>query len=323
MVKRIYSVREHLWVCIRKANYRNLTIYAVLILISFQFIYPLLRMVSMSLMSSDDVINPVVDWVPQSFSFENMRIALNVMNLRVTLFHSTWFSGVQAFGSTLVAAMTGFALARYEFPLKKLWFFLIIFAFILPVPVVLVPRTLMMHGFTLATEIQLIATARPQVLLAFTGQGVFSAILILIFYNFTRMIPPALDEAAAIDGASTWQIFYHIVLKLSISTLLVIFLLSFVWNWNETLITNTFFRPRPDGVHFVTTRLQAFEGLFGDAAAALAGGGEDGEVADAERINEAFRMSGTLLSILPLFVLYLFVQKHFIKGIENTGLTGL
>ena len=326
MVDKMKSALAHPHVArLKKINFRNLFVYAILILISYQFIYPLLRMLSMTLMTEDDIINPVVNWIPQSLSFGNLRTALRVMQPMTTYFNSIWFSGIQAAGSTLVAAMAGFALARYEFPFKKFWFFMIIVAFIIPLPVMMVPRTMMAINFNEAFGIRMLATPWPQILLAFGGQGVFSTILILIFYNFTRMIPPALDEAAAIDGASSLQIFYHVILKLSVATLLVIFLLSFVWNWNETFITNQFLRPGPQGVNLVTSRLQAFEGMF-DEFAGMSGGiatpeGETGS--EMERINEAFRMSGTLISILPLFVLYLLVQKHFIKGIENTGLTGI
>ena len=326
MVKRVRLLQEHPWIIrLKKVNYRNLAIYIILTLISYQFMYPLLRMISMTLMTEDDIINPIVNWIPQSMSLGNLRTALRVMNPRVTLFHSIWFSGIQALGSTLVAAMAGFAFARYEFPLKKFWFFMIIVAFILPTSVMMVPRTMMAVNFQVATEIQMIATPWPQILLAFGGQGVFSTILILIFYNFTRMIPPALDEAASIDGASSLQIFYHVILKLSLATLLVIFLLSFVWNWNETFITNQFLRPRADGISLMPSRLDAFEGLFGEIAAELDAllGATDEMTSEMQRLNEALRMSGTLISIIPLFILYLFVQKHFIKGIENTGLTGL
>jgi len=276
-------------------------------------------------MSEDDIINPVVNWIPQSWSFGNLQTAWRVMNPRVTLFHSVWFSGAQAFGSTLVAAMSGFALARYEFPLKRFFFLMIIVSFILPVPVLLIPRTMMAMSFNEIFQIQMISTPWPQLLLAFGGQGVFSAILILIFYNFTKMIPPALDEAASIDGANSIQIFYHVILKLSFTTILVVFLLSFVWNWNETYITNTFLRPSPHGINLMPSRLEAFESLFGQFAgmgSEIQGPGAELSP-EMERLNEAFRMSGTLISIVPLFALYLLVQKHFIKGIENTGLTGL
>jgi len=326
MVKRLSGVWENPRVArLKNINYKNLAVYVILILVSYQFIYPLLRMLSMTLMSEGDIINPVVNWIPQSLSFGNLRTAMNVMDPRVTFFHSMWFSGAQAIGSTLVAAMAGFAFARYEFPLKKFWFFMIIVAFIIPIPVMMVPRTMMFININDTFGVQMIATPWPQLLMAFGGQGVFSTILILIFYNFTKMIPPALDEAAAIDGASSLQIFYHVILKLSVATLLVIFLLSFVWNWNETFITSNFLRPGVHGINLMPSRLQAFEGMFDEHAGPSDGiQGPEGEMGtEAERLNEAFRMSGTLISIIPLFVLYLLVQRHFIKGIENTGLTGL
>ena len=310
----------------KKLNYINIVIYIVLFLISYQFLYPLLRMVSFSLMSQEDVINPVVNWLPQQISFSNFATAWRVLNPRVTMFNSVWFSGALAIAQTLIAATTGYALARFEFPFKKFWFGMILVSFILPTPVILIPRTMMVASFQEASfGFQVVGTIWPQLIMAIGGQGIFSAILILIFYNFTKMIPPALDEAASIDGASAIQTFYHIILKLSITTLLVVFLFAFVWNWNETFITNTFLRGH---IQLIPQRLDAFEALFNQFAGetvqmgtGAAAGMEMGT--EQERLTEAFRMSGTLIAIMPLFVLYMLVQKQFIRGIENTGLTGI
>jgi len=300
---------------IKKLNYVNVIVYIALGLISYQFLYPLLRMITMSFMSVTDVLNPAVNWIPRNWSLINMRAAMRIMNLTTTMLNSMRFAGILALGQTIVSAMTGYALARFDVKFKRLWFMLIILTFILPVPVLLVPRVIMLLNFGSATGIPLMGTMWPQTLLAVFGQGMFSAILILIFYNFTLMIPSALDEAASIDGANAMQVFFHIILKLSVSTLLVIFLLSFVWNWNETYVTGVFMRGAMD---LVTTRLSDFSGLFAQVAGDL----QDGEV-DQLRLNEAYRMAGTLVAISPLFVLYLIVQRQFIKGIENTGLTGL
>ena len=302
----------------RHIDYTNWAVYVVLILISYQFMYPMLRMLTMSVMSSDDIINPVVNWVPTSLSFGNFATAWGVMNPSVTMVNSIWFSGLLAVCQTLVSATTGFALARFEFPLKKFWFFMILSSFILPLPVMLIPRTMMVFNIQDTLGVQMFGTIWPQTAMALGGQGVFSAILILIFYNFTRMIPTALDEAASIDGASSLQIFYHIILKLSVATLLVVFLFSFVWNWNETIVTQTFMRGT--GIPLIPQQLSQFESVFANFAGA-AQGAEAG--LEQERINEAFRMSGTMISIFPLFVIYLAVQRHFIKGIENTGITGV
>ena len=313
---------SYCWHHIKRVNYGNIVVYVALILISYQFMYPILRMIMTSIMSMDDIIDPAVNWLPSDWSFGNLRLAFEVMEPRITMVNSIWFSGLLAIGSTLVASLTGFAFARYNFALKNFWFVMVLFSFIVPVPVVMVPRLMMMLNFFESTGIVVFATPYPQILMAFLGQGVFSAILILIFFNFTRMIPPSLDEAAAIDGASSLQIFYHVILKLSVPTLLVVFLLSFVWNWNETYITDAILR---DGIQLMPARLYRFEHFFIGVAQGFEGVGMEVGEADPEmaRINEAFRMAGTLLAMLPLFVLYLLVQKQFIKGIENTGITGM
>ncbi len=156
----------------------------------------------------------------------------------------------------------------------------------------------------------LIGTIYPQVLMAILGQGVYSTVLILIFYNFFNLIPKSLDEAAMIDGASALQVFYYVVIKLSASTILVVFLFSLVWNWNETYITSTLLR---SGLQLLPIQLGVFDSEF--ASSIQASG-------DVFKINEAYKMSATLISITPLLILYGFVQKKFIQGIESTGITG-
>jgi len=309
MTGKLKDVKQFL----KKIKYVNLVIYVALILISYQFMYPLLRMIMTSLMSQEDIINPTVNWLPKSGSFGNMRTALRVLDLRNTLVNSILFSSALAVCQTFVSAMTGYAFARYQFKFKNFWFVMVILTFILPAPIMLIPRTMMAVSVRETFGIQMIGTPFPQMLMALTGQGIFSAILILIFYNFFRIIPRALDESAAVDGANPMQIFYHIILKLSLSTILVVFLLSFVWNWNETYITNTFIRGQ---IPLLPPRLAMFDSLFEQYAST------DTLSREQQRINEAYKMSATLISILPLFIMYLVVQRQLIRGIESAGITG-
>jgi multiple sugar transport system permease protein len=324
---------KNIWHKVKKFNIANIVVYAALILISYQFMYPLIRMVMTSLMSSQDIIDPTVDWIPKSLSFNNISTSFQVMsvgagifdregNLSNSLFNSLWWSTLLATSQTLVTSMTGYAFARYEFRFKNFWFIMVIISFILPTPVILIPRLMMFQTVQSSVEgLQLIGTPIPQFVLALFGQGVNSAILILIFFNFTRLIPRALDEAASIDGASSWQTFYHIILKLSLATILVVFLFSFVWNWNETYITSAFLRDR---IPLMTNRLSMFDSLFSQYSSLSGGGGGSTSAMNPMqfRINEAYKMSATLLSILPLFAIYLAVQRQFIRGIENAGITG-
>ena len=290
----------------------KLCIYFVLICISFTYLEPIFRMISMALMSGKDIIDPSVEWLPKHLSINNLKVAAQVLNLKKTLFNSIWFSALLAAAQTLVSALTGFALSRFRFRFKRIWFILIILSFIIPVPLLMIPRLMLFIQAQGILGVKLIGTPIPQVLMALLGQGVNSTILILIFHNFFNMIPYSLDEAAMIDGAGQLQVFFQIAMKLSASTVLVVFLFSFVWNWNETYVTGTLVR---NSIELLPAKLNIFDSVFQTYASASRGVAQF-------RINEAYKMSATLISIVPLLILYAFVQKRFIEGIENTGITG-
>lgn len=293
-------------------TFLKLSIYFVLVCISYVYLEPILKMISMTFMSTKDVIDPSVEWLPKSPSIGNLKVAGTVLDLKKTLVNSIWFSALLACAQTVISALTGFALSRYNFKFKKLWIIMIILAFIIPVPLLMIPRLMLFISTQNFLGFNLIGTPIPQILMALFGQGVNSTILILIFYNFFNLIPYSLDEAAMIDGASPWQIFVQIAMKLSASTVLVVFLFSFVWNWNETYVTGTLVR---NSIELLPAKLNMFDSAFQTYASGGRGNAEF-------RINEAYKMSATLVSITPLLVLYGFVQKRFIQGIENTGITG-
>ncbi len=293
-------------------TFLKLSIYFVLICISFIYLQPIFRMISMAFMSSRDVIDPSVEWLPKSPSVNNLVVAGSVLDLKTTLVNSIWFSALLAIGQTLVSGLTGFALSRYSFRFKSIWFVMIVLAFILPIPLLMIPRLMLFITAQNMMDFNLIGTPIPQILMAIFGQGVNSTILILIFFNFFNLIPYSLDEAAMIDGASPLQVFIQIAMKISGSTVLVIFLFSFVWNWNETYVTGTLVR---NSIELLPAKLNIFDSEFASYASAGRGNAQF-------RINEAYKLSATLISIAPMLILYAFVQKRFIQGIENTGITG-
>ena len=119
---------------------QKLLIYFVLICISFVFLQPIFRIISKTFMSTADVIDPAVEWLPKKFSLGNLKVAANVLKLSKTLRNSILFSGVLAICQTTVSALTGYALSRFRFRLKNFWFVMILLAFIIPVPVLMIPR---------------------------------------------------------------------------------------------------------------------------------------------------------------------------------------
>lgn len=285
-------------------------VYFVLICVGFVYLEPIFEIIAKTFMSTEDIIDPSVTWVPKSLSLNNLKVASTVMKAGSTLRNTVLWSGGMALAQTLVSAMTGYALSRYEFKLKGFWFVMIVLAFIIPTPVTMIPRLMMFVSVQDATALQLIGTAIPQTSMALLGQGVYSTVLILIFYTAFNMIPRVLDEAAQIDGASSLKIFWFIVVKMSATTLLVVFLFSFVWNWNETYVTGTLLR---GNIELLPSKLNMFNSEFSTMVSAQGG---------AFKLNKAYKMAATLISIMPLLLLYVFVQKQFIQGIENTGITG-
>lgn len=289
----------------------KLVIYFVLICVGYIYLEPIMKMVSRALMPPDDIIDPSIEWLAKSPTFANFGIASKVLDIPRSLLNSILFSTAVAVIQTIVAAMTGYALSRFQFAGKKMWFVMILMTFIIPVTLLTVPRLMIFMVMQEVTGLQMIGTVIPQILLASTGQGINSTILILIFWNFFNLIPYSLDEAAMLDGAGAFQIFYYIVVRMSASSVLIVFLFAFVWNWNETYQTSTYLG---NGLSLLTAKLNVFNSQFSTMAAAGSG--------SANRINEAYKMAATLISIAPLLLLYGCVQKQFIQGIENTGITG-
>lgn len=287
--------------------------YLLLTCIGYIYLEPIFQMISKALMSPADVINPSIEWLARNPTLNNFKVAAGVLKIPGSLINSIGFSALLALLQTLVAAMTGYGLSRFRFRGRNFWFVMILLAFILPTALLMIPRLIIFILAQQGTGLQFLGTPIPQVLMAVLGQGVNSTILILICWNFFNLVPYSLDEAAMIDGAGPLQTFYHIAVKLSVSTVLIVFLFAFVWNWNETYQTSTFLGGSMD---LLPAKLSVFDSQFEGIANAGVGS------TSSFKINEAYKMAATLISIAPLLVLYGFVQKQFIQGIENTGITG-
>lgn len=304
---------------IRKRIFGNVTndglafkiiVYIILIGISYVFLYPLIRMVTMSFMTTKDLLDVEVEWLPKAFTIDTFKIAIKGLKMPKTLFNSIWFSTTLAVIQTIIAALTGFAFARFQFKGKNFWFVMVLASFIVPLPVVMIPRRMMFMSFRNLTGIKLIGTVIPQILLTLTGQGVNNAILVLIFFNFFKMIPISLDEAARMDGATSLEVFWHIFIRMSLPVIITVFLFSFVWNWNETYVTTSLLAT---GMQLLPGALGNFDNSYQDLMI-----GNPQQV----RLNESYKMAATLMSMLPLFAIYAVAQRQFIEGIERTGITG-
>ncbi len=333
----------------------KIIIYVLLICFSYVFIFPILRILVDSFKGELDLVDPDVVWIPKSIYFGNYTSAGTVLKLwrplyefasakeglyaiKSTLGNSIAFSFISAVLQTLVSGLAGYAFARFNFKFKKFWFAGLIISFIIPTQIVTLPRRMMLSGISakFADPAQLfgitvtqeanqfnatfnLLQTTPLILVTLLGQGLNSAILIFIFFSFFKMIPQALDEAAQIDGANYGQIFYYIIVKMSTPTILVVFLFSFIWNWNDTFVLSQLMMKSTSSNVAYESLPQAL-GIFNYTISQ--GTGESG-LAQGDSNNEGWKAAAIIISISPLLLLYAFTQRKFVEGIENTGVTGV
>ena len=290
----------------KKAVAGKLFLYIFLCVTGFVFLYPLLKMLSMSLMAPDDLGNPLVNWVPYGFETANFSKAVQVLGYGETLWTTIYVSVLPALLQTLVCALTGYGIARYRFKGKNILFGLILATFIIPSQITMIPQFLMYKN------LGILYSLKAYLLPAVFGQGIRSAIFILIFVLFFQQVPVSLTEAAEIDGANQIVIFTKIAVPVAKPGFLISFLLSVVWYWNETYLGSLYFGAN---IKTLPMKLENFVETFNKMVSAS----EAGAGATA---NEAVQMAGTFLIILPLLILFFCAQKQFIEGIEKTGITG-
>jgi len=284
----------------------KLVLYFALISIGYAYLYPLLYMFTTSFMTVEDLVNPTVSWIPTRLTMENFIRSWNVLEGSKTLLNSVYLSAIPSILQALVTALIAYGLSRFNFPFKSLMLFLILATFLIPTQVTIVTK------YMLFSRLRLVGTPLVSFLPAVTGQGIRSAIFILLYYNFFNMLPKTFDEAAELDGANSFQIFYKIILPLSMPAIVTTFIFSLVWYWNETLLTGMLLG---NEIKTLPLALRDFAARF-----ALMFPAADGSAVN--RINEGIRMSATLMTILPLLITYLVLQRQFVESLERTGITG-
>lgn len=283
--------------------------YVILGIVAFAFLYPLLDMLLTSLQSPEDVLNPMIGTLPSALYFGNFEKAFKVVGFWKALGNSVYYSLIPTLCQIVAAGFVGYGLAKFDFKGKYFVMILIVITFIIPTQLTALPTYIFYSKLGLVGSIFTIAV--PAVL----GQGLKSAIFILIFYQSFSMIPKDLDEAAYIDGANSFQVFTKIAIPLSIPILIVGFIFSFVWYWNETYLLGMYIG---DQAATLPRQLADFEDTY-KALFELTGPSGDSLLLKA---NEAIFMAGTLISILPLLILYFVLQRWFVEGIDRAGLTG-
>ncbi|MFA7106713.1 MAG: carbohydrate ABC transporter permease [Candidatus Izemoplasmatales bacterium] len=283
----------------------KLLIYILLISFGYVYLYPMLYMITNSFMTMEDIIDAGIKWVPSSLNFENYRLVLTELDYFSSLLDALYLAALPAISATISSAIIGYGFARFNFPLKKLLFVLMLITFIIP------PQITMLPMFRMYAEYKLLGSIMAFVYPAILGQGLNGALFILIFYQFFRMIPKALDESAQLDGATPVKIFIRIYLPLAIPSIIIVFLFSFVWYYNETYLSGLYL----SGSDLLSLPLKLEQYIINYTSIYPEG-------SQGRELMQAVKLAGNVLTLLPLLILYFFTQKRFVESIDKTGITG-
>ncbi|SFS05198.1 carbohydrate ABC transporter permease [Anaeromicropila populeti] len=285
-------------------------IYLLLICIGFVYLYPLLYMISRSFMPIDDLLDTSVNWLPSKFYLTNYVNAAKSMNFWKTFVQSVIIAGIPTLLNVVMCSIIGYGFARYDFKGKKIMMAILIFSFILP------PQVTMMPNYVWYSDLKILNSLKAFIFPAFLGQGLKSQIFILIFYQFFKQVPQALIEASKIDGAGHFKAFVKIAIPSAAPAILVVFLFSIVWYWNESYLTQLYVCGAVSKSDWTTlvVSLKNFADTY-SAQASVSGN-------SMLSLNESIKMAGTMLSILPLLIMYFILQRQFVESVDRTGITG-
>ncbi len=252
---------------------------------------PVFWLVRSSLMTLGDIFKfPPILW-PARIRWQNYADALQASPFLV-YFRNTMIVVVpNVVGSLLTASMSAYGLARFRFPLRNFWFALVLGAIILPPAVVLIPQ------FLLWSRLHAVNTFLPLIVPVWFGGGAFNVFLLRQFF---LTIPKDFDDAARMDGASYWRVYWQIMVPFIQPALLAVGLFQFLYCWND------FFSPLIYLSSKTTYTLAIGLRFFIDSYATF--------------WNNL--MAASLIVIVPPVIVFLIGQRYFVEGVTLTGIKG-
>ncbi|MFC4388614.1 carbohydrate ABC transporter permease [Gracilibacillus marinus] len=306
-------------------NYSWIIFRTILIIgLSFVILYPILLKVSIAFKSKADLYDPTVVFVPRNFTLENFQYVMQTMNYFKVLLDSFLLAGGTMILTMIACALAGYGFARFRFRGRNVLFALVILTILVPPQTIMVPTYLQYRNFDLfgfiglfngGDGINLIGSYWPFIISSITGMGLKAGLFIFIFRQFFKGFPKEIEEAAHVDGAGVFKTFFQIMLPNAVPAIITVMLFAFVWQWNDIFYTTMFL----DNAKVISMQLQSVGATIAHQLSTSSGGGVG--AVDPFYVSMLVN-TGVLLAILPLLILYLFVQRHFVESVERTGIVG-
>jgi ABC-type glycerol-3-phosphate transport system permease component len=267
-------------------------VYALVIPGALVFMIPLIWMLSTALKESKQVFVFPPQWIPDPIMWENFAKGWNdYLPFNRFLFNSLIITGNNIIGNLISCSLAAFAFARLRARGRNFFFVLVLGTMLLPAEVTIIPQ------YVLFTKLGWNNTWLPLMVPAWFGWAFF----IFLLRQFFMGIPRELDEAARLDGASSWRILWSIILPLSKPALATVVIFAFIGNWNNFLYPLIYIRSTD--MQVLAVGLNMFRGAYGNT-------------------NYNYMMAVALLVLMPVLLVFFFGQRLFVRGIALTGIKG-
>ncbi len=266
-------------------------VYLLLLAGAFGVMIPFFWMLSTSLKRPGTEFTFPIEWIPVPPRFGNYWTAWSILPFNQWLLNTVRITGLSILGHIISCAIVGFGFARIRFPGRDAIFLLVLATMMLPFPSIIIPL------FILFRELGWINTILPLVVPTFFAT---SAFYIFLLRQFFMTLPLELDDAARVDGCSTFGIFYRICVPLIKPALGIILVFSFMNHWNDFLGPLIFLSDIDK--YTLALGLRYFQGQH--------------------RVEWTLLMAASLLILSPCIILFFIAQKNYIQGIVITGVKG-
>jgi len=274
--------------------FKKILIYTLLGIIAIIMIFPFAWMVINTFNSEESIFEIPPEIIPDKLfkrdMFDNYITVLRDYNFSRYTLNSFIVASLASLGQVFTCSMAGFAFARMRFRGKNVIFALLLSTMMIPLQVTIIPE------FLLMMKLGWLDTFAPLIIPSFLV-GSFGTFM---YKEFFENIPRDLEDSAAIDGAGPWSMFLRVFFPLSTVQTTTLFIIAFMNNWNDLLRPIIYISSRK--LMTVTMALTQFQSQYG------------------ARWN--YLLTGAVLSILPLLIVYIALQRFVMEGITYTGLKG-
>jgi len=293
-----------------------------LMMVAFVFLYPFLYMIVTSFKSFSDLNDISVNWIPKAPTLSNYPKAVFHLEYIPHFFISVGLAGITIAAKLFVCSYIAYGFARFQFFGRGVLFTIVLLTMIMPVQTILLPQYIQF------AQRKWVGTPLPILVPQFFGLGLKGGIFIFLFRQFFLSIPKSLEEAAKLDGCGVVGTYARIALPTAQSAIIITIVLALVWSWNDFYEPAIYLRdihswPLPKMLEQVYYYYLAYlnpSNISDKYTLASEIRTMDPATLQIKLVSEGTLMAATFIVTVPVLLMYTFLQRKFMQGIERSGL---